>query len=665
MGHRFSRLNIFTVMENFKGSNFSSAVSAHINPAFLQKMHHSTNSTAIVPKRYVHVNQHMVHQQSVTSKTLVNLNPKSEVLINPNSKVLINPRFAAKVYVNPNFQSTIRCTDASNSKIHVNPNVLRNIPVSIHEQIQIQDGINMKGIKPSSTNIRTRLDLSVEEFKSSNTLLGSVDKHVYQHRSVNNVKETNNYQKLGNHIRKSRSIYSIRNIPKSAQNTPQLSGLGDTSVKERKTSYRSRTKIIHTPIKQVASKKRRLSVRSQFKIVKSVARNKLLKELSSSTSINAFLKTKHKIIKFHKNEHKKFSSDNPQSNKFKLDNRQRKSSTTWPKVKKFIYINQFTTANELERAIPSKPSKNLSMVNISGILYKKSRHSLHRTTNSSIHKFKKDGLSKPSGNSKYKFVKKSSTTKSSELSTCSSSIKQSSTSRSKRKLTDRLTKCNIPCPYYRKFGRCKGNDNGKCFRKHDPDQIALCTKFLQGACVNKKCLLSHNVSPEKMPTCKFYLEGVCSKDNCPYLHVRLSPKADICRDFLEGFCRMGVKCDKRHQFLCPDYEKTQTCPKQRCPYPHGRMVRKYAIIDKNTFAKKSSKNTLKAKDSVKEKPNCSKSHEIKDDTNMNVRYYNDKKIHAEEDDEDAPKVQKDNCEEIEFISRPKLGTLPSFIAFDE
>nr|CAI5833186.1 unnamed protein product [Callosobruchus analis] len=647
-------------MENFQGSNVSSAVSAHINPAFLPKMHHSTNYTAIVPKRYVYVNQHMVHQ-NVTPNTLANSSPKSSVLINPNSKVLINPHFTTKVYVNPNFQSTMGSTDASNSKIHVNPNVLRNIPVSIHEQIQ--ESTDVKGVKSIATNMTTRLNLKAEKFKSSNTLLGSADKQVYQHRSVNNVKETKSHLKIEDHIRKSRSIYSIRNIPKSSQNTPQITGLGDGTVKERNTSYKSRMKIIHTPVKQVISKKGRLSVRSQFKIVKSVARNKLPKKSSSNTSINVFLKTKHKIIKFKKNDHKKLSSDNSQSNKFKLDNRQRKSSSISPKVKKFVYINQFTTLSDLARAIPSKPSKNLSMVNIHGILYKKSRHSLHRT-NSSIHKIRKSSLSRPTEDSKYKFVRKLSTSKSLETYHCNSSMKQLGTSGSKRKLTERLRKCNIPCPYYRKFGRCKGKDNGKCFRKHDPDQIALCTKFLQGACVNKKCLLSHNVSPEKMPTCKFYLEGVCSKDNCPYLHVRLSPKADICRDFLEGFCRMGIKCDKRHQFLCPDYEKAQTCPKQRCPYPHGRMVRKYAIIDKNTFAKKSSKNTLKVKDAAKVKPNCSKADEIKDDKNMIVRYYSDKKIHAE-DIKDELEVQKDDCDQIEFRSRPKLGTLPSFIAFDE
>lgn len=80
----------------------------------------------------------------------------------------------------------------------------------------------------------------------------------------------------------------------------------------------------------------------------------------------------------------------------------------------------------------------------------------------------------------------------------------------------------------------------KVWYKQKKDFIVLLFcfyRFLQGACIDTKCSLSHNVSAEKMPTCKFYLEGACSKDSCPYLHVRISPKADICKDFLEGFCK--------------------------------------------------------------------------------------------------------------------------------
>lgn len=118
----------------------------------------------------------------------------------------------------------------------------------------------------------------------------------------------------------------------------------------------------------------------------------------------------------------------------------------------------------------------------------------------------------------------------------------------------KLKKCNVPCLFYRKYGRCRGKDRGTCNKIHNPDQIIICPRyffkiflllvfrkqifrFLQGACINETCLLSHNVSPEKMPTCKFFLEGMCLKENCPYLHVKISPKADICRDFLQGFCK--------------------------------------------------------------------------------------------------------------------------------
>lgn len=64
-------------------------------------------------------------------------------------------------------------------------------------------------------------------------------------------------------------------------------------------------------------------------------------------------------------------------------------------------------------------------------------------------------------------------------------------------------------------------------------------RFLRGACVDNKCLLSHNLAPEKMPTCNYYLEGRCLKDDCPYLHVKVSAKADICKDFLVGYCKLA------------------------------------------------------------------------------------------------------------------------------
>ncbi|KRT83143.1 hypothetical protein AMK59_4088, partial [Oryctes borbonicus] len=163
-----------------------------------------------------------------------------------------------------------------------------------------------------------------------------------------------------------------------------------------------------------------------------------------------------------------------------------------------------------------------------------------------------------------------------KLRNCSSDIKSSTN----LILRNKMQKCNLPCPIYRKFGRCKANETGKCIRVHNPDQISLCTKFLQGACINPKCLLSHKVSPEKMPTCKYFLEGLCTKEDCVYLHVKISAKAEICKDFLEGYCKEAKECLKRHQFLCPDYEKSGSCPRKRCQYPHGDAVRKTKYSNK-------------------------------------------------------------------------------------
>ncbi|KAL3285064.1 hypothetical protein HHI36_019188 [Cryptolaemus montrouzieri] len=214
----------------------------------------------------------------------------------------------------------------------------------------------------------------------------------------------------------------------------------------------------------------------------------------------------------------------------------------------------------------------------------------------------------------------------------------------------KMKKSNMPCPIYKKFGRCNGQKNGTCVRVHNPDQIILCTKFLQGACIKSNCLLSHKVSPEKMPTCKYFLEGLCSKEDCQYLHVKISPKADICKDFLQGFCKEGTKCNRRHQFLCPDFEKFQKCSKKRCEYPHrnsentlGKSGGKSSykkLIRKNNVGTMPEKKTVKMIDNIKEKSE-----------RTNIRYYEDEVGKGLE------------VEETLIAKKPKLGSLPAFIPF--
>ncbi|KAL5290732.1 ZC3H3 family protein [Megaselia abdita] len=108
-------------------------------------------------------------------------------------------------------------------------------------------------------------------------------------------------------------------------------------------------------------------------------------------------------------------------------------------------------------------------------------------------------------------------------------------------LSKNRVKTNIPCAIYRKLGKCAAHEKGRCPKKHDPDQIVVCTKFLRGDCTTKNCLLSHNVSLSKMPVCKFFLQGLCVRDDCPYLHKKLNEKAQICMEFQRGFCKLADK----------------------------------------------------------------------------------------------------------------------------
>lgn len=126
------------------------------------------------------------------------------------------------------------------------------------------------------------------------------------------------------------------------------------------------------------------------------------------------------------------------------------------------------------------------------------------------------------------------------------------------------------CMFYNKFGKCTKRDKGSCPFIHDKEKIAVCRRFLKGACLNNEaCLLSHKVAPEKMPTCKFFLEGVCTAEDCPYQHVKVNAQADICASFLKGYCVNGTDCKQRHVMACPEFDKTGLCRKgEKCPFPH-------------------------------------------------------------------------------------------------
>nr|XP_057929391.1 zinc finger CCCH domain-containing protein 3 [Doryrhamphus excisus] len=131
------------------------------------------------------------------------------------------------------------------------------------------------------------------------------------------------------------------------------------------------------------------------------------------------------------------------------------------------------------------------------------------------------------------------------------------------------------CMYYNRFGKC--NRGSSCPYIHDPDKVAVCTRFLRGTCkqADGSCPFSHKVAKEKMPVCSYFLKGICNNSDCPYSHVYVSHKAKVCEDFVKGYCPEGEKCKKKHTLLCPDFTKTGSCPRgSRCKLQHRQRTKR-------------------------------------------------------------------------------------------
>ncbi|XP_062987268.1 zinc finger CCCH domain-containing protein 3 [Elgaria multicarinata webbii] len=135
------------------------------------------------------------------------------------------------------------------------------------------------------------------------------------------------------------------------------------------------------------------------------------------------------------------------------------------------------------------------------------------------------------------------------------------------------------CMYYNRFGKC--NRGESCPYIHDPEKVAVCTRFLRGTCkkTDGTCPFSHKVSKDKMPVCSYFLKGICNNSNCPYSHVYVSRKAEVCPDFLKGYCPLGEKCKKKHTLVCPDFSKHGICSKGaqcKLQHPQKKLVARQA-----------------------------------------------------------------------------------------
>ncbi|XP_029356898.1 zinc finger CCCH domain-containing protein 3 [Echeneis naucrates] len=131
------------------------------------------------------------------------------------------------------------------------------------------------------------------------------------------------------------------------------------------------------------------------------------------------------------------------------------------------------------------------------------------------------------------------------------------------------------CMYYNRFGKCNRGNN--CPYIHDPEKVAVCTRFLRGTCKQAAgaCPFSHKVAKEKMPVCSYFLKGICNNSDCPYSHVYVSRKAEVCEDFVKGYCPQGEKCKKKHTLVCPDFSKTGSCPRgTRCKLHHRHQAKR-------------------------------------------------------------------------------------------
>nr|XP_040040200.1 zinc finger CCCH domain-containing protein 3 [Gasterosteus aculeatus aculeatus] len=143
------------------------------------------------------------------------------------------------------------------------------------------------------------------------------------------------------------------------------------------------------------------------------------------------------------------------------------------------------------------------------------------------------------------------------------------------------------CMYYNRFGKC--NRGNSCPYIHDPDKVAVCTRFLRGTChqADGTCPFSHKVAKEKMPVCSYFLKGTCNNSDCPYSHVYVSRKAEVCQDFVKGYCPEGEKCKKKHTLVCQDFSKTGSCPRAaRCKLQHRQQAKRSASSASTTLAKR-------------------------------------------------------------------------------
>ncbi|XP_023376056.1 zinc finger CCCH domain-containing protein 3 [Pteropus vampyrus] len=155
------------------------------------------------------------------------------------------------------------------------------------------------------------------------------------------------------------------------------------------------------------------------------------------------------------------------------------------------------------------------------------------------------------------------------------------------------------CMYYNRFGRC--NRGERCPYIHDPEKVAVCTRFVRGTCkkTDGTCPFSHHVSKEKV--------SGSSRASPPVFHQhgwgrdagqvglfwpegRSLPTGSLGPDLVpdprqskpatphSGRPRPAVpsppQCKKKHTLLCPDFSRRGVCPRgAQCQLLHRSQKR--------------------------------------------------------------------------------------------
>ncbi|KAJ3044169.1 hypothetical protein HDV00_002846 [Rhizophlyctis rosea] len=143
--------------------------------------------------------------------------------------------------------------------------------------------------------------------------------------------------------------------------------------------------------------------------------------------------------------------------------------------------------------------------------------------------------------------------------------------KSKRSDTIRKPKRKSKYCQYHRFGLCK---NSNCRFVHDPDRIAICTRYLKDQCDDPHCRRSHRPTDKNVADCLHFSQAWgCKNEKCPYRHVKLGDGAPVCRDFAyDRYCEQGNQCQSRHVIECPDFAAGK-CENPRCKLPHGPKER--------------------------------------------------------------------------------------------